>query len=350
MNTTKKGLIALASVLAVCLFATPAMADYSGDNPLETYEHGLVDGKVMYVTVEDGSTYTKLYAQPKGNLTQEIKINVPNSGTVKMARLYNYYTWSTSDNKNKSVPGVPAEVDLTLTNAATGEAWTRTCVHGYTDAERSNISNPIVYDNGVVQYWDGKGQGYTSKTYDFPSGTFAWDVTDLVTTGHGTYIAKIENNDSTATANEYFVTYGFGLLVVWERPHAEANLEETEYWINEGCDMLYNKTSYETAEDATTSALFDNRTLPVVEKAKLTTVVSTSDKGTWKPPLNMVYFNGNEIGPSTACDYYSIGVDVFNVPEYLQLGSNIAEFQDRGDYEVASNAFLVIKHSDDELY
>jgi len=342
MNTTKKSIGIALAVLMVAALAAPVTADYSGDKSLTTYEHGLLkNGGLVYVTVEDGSAYTKLMTAPPGfplsSMTQDITISIPEGATVKTARLYNYYTWSKSDYGDKYTPGDPAEADLTFNGN------TVTCQNP------SPITNPIDYGNGVVQYWDSKGQDYFlpgETKYDFPSGTFAWDVTDMVT-GSGTYTATIANNDSSPTPNEYFTTFGFGLLVVYEYATGPVNVE---YWITEGCDYLMAKT-YETPEDATTSAPFDGvikwgdpEKIPwTKQEAELTTVLTASDKGTLDPPLNMVSFNGEEIGPSTAANSKAIGVNYLDVTAELIHKDNIAEFQDRDDCEVVCNAFLVIE-------
>ena len=318
-------IIALLSAIVVGMLVVPSIADYSGDHPLTAYEHGIVyDGGLVYEAVTDGSGYVKLDAINSTTYTQEITISIPEGKNVKTARLYNYYTWSKSDYGDKYTPGDPAEAVLTLDGNAV------TCQNPAT------ITNPIDYDNDVIQYWDSKGQGYSTPTkYDFPSGTFAWDVTYLVT-GSGTYTATITNADSSPTAGEYFRTFGFGLLVVYENADPDAE-PDTEYWIAEGCDYLMAR-DYETPESATTSAVFD-KDLNGPKGATLTTVLTTSDKGTLDPPLNMVYFNGEEIGPSTAGGYKHIGINEFDVGQLRHY--NTAEFQDRDDCEVVCNAFLV---------
>ena len=326
MNTTKKIGIALAVLMVAAALALPAIADYSGDHPLTIYEHGIVDGGLVYEAVTDGSGYTKLNAIDSATYSQNIAVNIPAGATVKLARLYNYYTWSKPDYGNYSFPGLPAEAEFTLNEASV--------ICQNPSQAISEIPNPIYYENGVVvQYWDSKGQGYASKMYDCPSGTFAWDVTDLVTRS-GTYTATITNADSSPTSGEYFTTFGFGLLVVYE----DASSPRIEYWIAEGCDYLMAKT-YETPEDATTSANFVGKGLTGERKVTLTTVLTTSDKGTLDPPQNMVYFNGEEIGPSTAGGSKHIGVNEFEVGKLKE--NNIAEFQDRDDCEVVCNAFLV---------
>ena len=362
--TVNRYIIALLSGIVVCMLVVPAIADYSGDHPLTIYEHGMVNGGgLVYEAVTDGSAYTKLpcnvYPEdPEYGLTQAITINIPEGKTVKTARLYNYVTWSTSDNDSTYVKGAPAEADLSLTNVDTGVTWERTCKHGMPSYD--GLSNPIDYGNGVIQYWDTKGEYYDCGIkYDFPSGTFAWDVTDLVT-GSGVYTAEIVNADSTPTGmrpgkpydpygyRERFATYGFGLLVVYENADPDAE-PDTEYWITEGCDLLYNTSKYGVYEPiATTSAMFDKEMAGA--EATLTTVLTASDKWNltdWDESKNMVSFNGNEIGPSTAESYKAIGVNEFDVTGYIS-DSNTAESQDRdlgtgkGDNSVVSNAFLVM--------
>ena len=332
MNKTKKVGIALAVLMVAAALAAPAVADYSGDHPLTTYEHGMVnDGGMVYEAVTDGSGYTALYAIGSATYTQDITISIPKGKTVKTARLYNYYTWSTSGPYDRYVPGDPAEANLTFNGVLV------TCQNP------DPITNTIDYGNGAIQYWDSKGQGYFppgETKYDFPKGTFAWDVTDLVT-GSDTYTATITNADSSPFTGEKFCTYGFGLLVVYENANSEEK-PDTEYWIAEGCDELMART-YETPESATTSATFDKE-LKGAKKATLTTVLTTSDGGLLDPPENMVYFNGKEIGPSTAAGTKHIGVNDFDVK--LKKSSNIAEFQDRDDYEVVCNAFLLSKSAE----
>jgi len=375
MNKTEKIAIALAVLMVAAALAVPAIADYSGDHPLTTYEHGMLNsGGIVYETVTDGSAYTKLpcnvYPEdPVYGLTQEITITIPEGKTVKMARLYNYVTWSTSDNDTGTSPwfniGLPAEAEMTFNGV------TVTCQNPLSPectglfppvACRDALPNPIDYGNGVVQYWDTKGPDYEcGAKWDYPSGTFAWDVTDMVT-GSGTFTATITNADSTPTGmrpgkpynpvnyRERFATYGFGLLVVYENDDPVVDLDElnTEYWITEGCDLLYNTSKYSVYEPiATTSVQFEKESKGP-KRATLTTVLTASDKwnlADWDESKNMVYFKNKEIGPSTAYDYYSIGVNEFDVGKLKK--DNIAEFQDRdlgtgkGDNEVVSNAFLV---------
>ena len=381
MNTKMKQIaLPLVVVIAVLLaFSSPAAADYSGDKPLVTYDTDMIKGGIVFETVTDNSTYTLLQAKdyvyippppeppipitvPKPNLTQEITISIPEGATVKMARLYNYYTWSTADKGDGSNPGMPAEADIWF------DGVKKVCKHDLGDglANRDSLANPINYGNGVIQYWDSKGQGYDpactsyARKYDNPYGTFAWDVTDMVkegmVDGSGTYTAKITNNDTTPTTGlidpktgelkpykywERFVTWGFGLVVVYEYAPPDSDSPKIQYWIDEGCDLLLNRTCYETAESATTTAPFAGLKRGGQQEAELTTVLMGSDKG--NKLKNMVSFNSNWIGPSTAKDAKSIGVNYFDVTPYLIHKDNIAEFQDRSDNVVVCNAFLVVE-------
>jgi hypothetical protein len=228
------------------------------------------------------------------------------------------------------------------------ETQKRVCVHGYKEwpiNERYLIPNPIDYGNGVIHYWDTKGQNYTYDDWDFPSGVFAWDVTDMVT-GNGIYTAKITNNDATPTGvrtgepilsskRERFVTFGFGLLVVYEKE----SMPEIEYWIAEGCDYLMNRTGFETAENATTSATFGG--VSGATDANLTTVWTHTEGGKADPPQNMMYFNGDEIGPSLGTNINSIDVTYIDVTTVSD--QNVLEFQDRDDDSCVHNAFLVVE-------
>jgi len=374
MKQAKKYVLPLVVVIAVLLaFSVPAEAKgvggYAGDHPLTIYEHDTINGGLVYVVDETGGNYTPLQTsacefpicppfaeKPKPVLTQNITITIPEGATVKMARLYNYVDWSTSDHDYQDKIGLPAEADMwfeghkvTCQNPL-NETCTGVCRHPQ-DRDacskcRDALPNTIVYGNDVIQYWDTKGQNYTSKNWDFPEGTFAWDVTDMVT-GSGTFTAKITNNDSTPTVDsappgkgydywERFITFGFGLLVVYEHPDSP----KIEYQIGEGCDILMSRIGEgfdESPENATSNTTFAGVSGAI--DANLTTVVGTSDM--WHK--NMVCFNGVEIGPSTAKDKFSMGVNYFNVTANLSSVQNVVGFQDRGDCEYPRHAFLVVE-------
>jgi len=342
-------------ITAVLLaFSVPAEAKgiggYAGNDSLfHIWKHGTINGGLVFETVTDGSAYKKLQAMPEEeegplpNLTQEITISIPEGATVKLARLYNYYCWSTSDRDDPGNLGMPAEADIWFGKDA--PTVKKICKHGLADglANRNSLANPIDHGNSVIHYWDTKSQNYTGKTdWDFPSGVFAWNVTDMVT-GSGTYVAKIQNNDSTPTAGlpgkpwgvwERIVPFGFGLLVVYEHPDSP----EIEYGIAEGCDYLM-ASGWETFENATTSATFGG--VGGATDAALTTVWTHTEGGRLTPPQNMMYFNGVEIGPSTAVSDLAIGLNYFDVT--TKSDENVVKFQDRDDDSCVHNAFLVVE-------
>ena len=342
-------------ITAVLLaFSSPAAADYTGDHPLTICDHATINGGLVFETILDGSGYTQLWAIPMegtNTYSQDITISIPAGATVKMARLYNTYCWSKPDFGLNTGPGLPAEAELTFNGA------TVTCLNPLSESCtglnppvecRDALPNPIVYDNGVIHYWDTKGVGYETPTWwDFPSGEFAWDVSDIVkggmVEGSGTYTATITNVDSTPTPGERFVTFGFGLLVVYEKPSSPL----IDYWVAEGCDALLART-FETPENATTSATFGGVSNPI--KADLTTVLTCSQGGNptdWAASLNMIYFNGVEIGPSTAEGDMHYGVNLFDVTSLLNPDKNVVEFQDRNDCEYVHNAFLVVEYGEE---
>ena len=321
---------------ALMLFSLLAAADYSGDQTLTQYERGMTYGDLVYVTVEDGSAYTTLDAgDPTDTMTQLLDISneIPDGAEIITARLYNYVSWSTPDYRDFSQPGDPAEAKLTFNGVDI------ICQNPAT------FTNTIDYGNGVVQYWDTKGQGYSSIKYDCPSGTFAWDVTELVVDGQNTAI--IANADSNPTVRsdgvaESFTTYGFGLLVVYNIEPVGSQPDKCQYWILEGADMLKGDNYYETPANATTSGSFIG-SVPFYSQheysAELTTVVVSCDKG-----LNNIFFNGNDLGSCSLVNSKAIGVDTFDVTWDLLKNGNIVEIRDSGDYMVASNAFLVVEY------
>jgi hypothetical protein len=178
--------------------------------------------------------------------------------------------------------------------------------------------------------------GYTDRKgevpYDYPSGTYAYDVTDYIY-GSGTHIAVLEN---TATESKKFSMAGLGLLLIYENK----DLPEIEYWIDEGCDML-NMKKIGHAEEAVTSAKFNgNIDTAEIKSAKLITIVPFGDKG-----ANTLSFNDGIWGKVWAGDPYDdLAIDERDVTDYILPKDNIVRMEDDGDYMVPSNAFLVIEY------
>ena len=154
---------------------------------------------------------------PGGTYTVNHNLTLPADATVKLARLYNFWTWSAT-----GTTGVDPSISLTFQgNTLTPEA----------------------------EYSDKKGWG---SMYDYPSGTWAYNITDLVKeSGNYTTVVTNTHNES----GNFICFDGIGLLVVYE----DATGKETEYWINEGCDMVSTMSTSGglTPEDATVKIPFN---------------------------------------------------------------------------------------------
>ena len=370
MNT-KKGIGIAMAVLIVAVALAALATAYSGDHQLRvSQQHGMIDGGVVFVTNQSGLLYTCLGTYYEPLMSQDLTIpggleGIPDGATVKSATLYNYYTWS-RPGPDKYQPGVPAEATLTLTTP-TGATETKTCLNppictDLTNCDSGNCPcpNPISYSNDVVQNWDIKDLTY-GTTWRAPGGTFAWDVTDMVT-GSGTYTATIKHAKEVTVPSERFCTYGFSLLVVYTKPGKPTST----YWIAEGHDILYASSYYGiTPEMATTSALFHGAAYPsglgYDETAQLCIVSTAINKeGTmnpkvpdWVPLVNtsMVYFNSNAVGtqevrtdpPDWTNGSRSISVNCYDVSGLVneKPNDNLVEIRDLEEYFEARHAFLI---------
>ncbi|RLG36924.1 MAG: hypothetical protein DRO01_07680, partial [Thermoproteota archaeon] len=281
---------------------------YLGDRPLTTYIHGTVSGGLIY-TSGDSYYSSVIYPKDSGNTpysyTVHFELALPEGATIKLARLYSYWTWSHLGSK-----GVFPEMYIAF--------------EGY----------EVPPDR---EYTDRKGWGF----YDYPTGTYAYDVTDYVF-GSGEYTAQIEN---VASDSRTFCMDGFGLLVIYERPGDHV----IEYWINEGADML---SSMDTSggvspEQATAVALFEGEIEPpAIENATLWTVVqSGADLD------NMLFFNDKSwTGVYDGIPYPDLDIDVRDVCAWLAPQNNTAKMRAAGDYMVPSNAFLVLQKKTPHLH
>ena len=276
---------------------------YVGDKPLTTYAHDTITGDMNY-THGDSWYSGKLF--PDNTYTVNHDVALPAGASVKFARLYNYWTWSATGTTGK----YPV-MSLTFDGSA--------------------VSSGVEYD-------DKKGWGI----YDYPSGTWAYDVTDLIT-GSGTYTTVVTNTDSDAGA--YFCMDGLGLLVVYEDPSGQV----VEYWINEGADMISTmRTSGGlTPEEATVTSLFPGFVdLGNVDTARLWTVVQSGGH-----LGNSLLFNDMSwTGVYDSTPYSDLDIDEARaVEDHLTASDNAARISGApypsGDYLMPSNAFLAIKYS-----
>lgn len=289
-------IIALLSLLAVLLtFGTPVCADYTADHPLTTYTHETIYGDLIY-TIGDSEYMGEL--SPGDTYTVSFDLDIPDSSTVKIARLYAYWTWSHAGEE-----GAYPDID-------------------------------IIFDGAEVktdrEYPDRKGYG----EYDYPTGTYCYDVTDPVW-GRGVYIATVENS---ATDSKAFSMVALALLVIYE----DESGKKIEYWINEGCDMLHMKM-IEHAEDAITTATFGGEIDKAeIQSANLLTIVPSGDNGE-----NTLIFNDGIWDSVYAGDPYDdLAINERDVTEYVVSNDNMAKIEDDGDYMVPSGAFLIVTYKE----
>jgi len=282
---------------------------YTGDKPFTTYANGTIEGNLFY-TIGD-SFYSSLLV-PGDNYTVNHTVTIPGGATVKFARLYSYWTWSYDSSD---------------------------------DTGKYPVMN-LTFDGNVLlpeaKYDDRKGWG---AMYDYPSGTWAYNVTSLVT-GSGNHTTVVNNTDTNQDA--YFCMDGLGLLVVYE----DASGNEVEYWINEGADMVstMDTSGGLTPQEATVTSLFSGSiNLSRVESARLWTVVQSGDHlGT-----RLIFNAMNWTGVYDGSPYADLDIDeARDVKDHLVSTDNTAKIESpdfyddyTGDYLTPSNAFLVINYT-----
>lgn len=277
------------SIVIILFFSTIGSASYEGDN-LEIYAHELIKGDLIF-TIGD-SRYS-------GEITSESAYDVnfdaflPDGASVKSARLYVYWIWSHNGNEGV-IPNMETRFQDSL----------------------------LVTDR---EYSDRKGSG----SYDYPGGTYAYDVTSIIS-NDGEYLATVKNTGDDKT----FAINGIGLLVIYE--YGE---QEMEYWISEGADMIYATEDIDS-NNAVTEVVFENLDRPdTVDNVILTTVVPGGNKG-----KNSLYFNSESWdGVYNGEPSNDLAIDKRDVKESLQ-SINIVKIMDDGDYMQPSNAILVVKY------
>jgi len=192
-----------------------------------------------------------------------------------------------------------------------------------------------------AEYSDQKGWG---SQYDYPTGTWAYNVTGLVSE-NGTYTTTVTNTNS--DSGNYFCVDGIALLVVYEDPSGK----EIEYWINEGCDMVSTMSTSGglTPEEATVEIPFEEGSINLsnVEGARLwTTVQSGGHSG-----ISLEFNEMNASGVYDSTPYSDLDIDeARSVGTYLLSGNNRARIvpplvtDNSGDYLAPSGAVLVVSY------
>jgi len=271
---------------------------YAGDNPLLTYQHGTLRGDLIY-TIGDSKYSGRLH--PNATYTVNLPIELPEGATVEFARLYTYWTWS------------------------------------YIEAEGTYPDMLVTFDGEEVTleqaFTDRKGM----SPYDYPAGTYCYNVTDQVESG-GEYTAVVENS---ATDFKKFCMNGIGLLVIYN----DLGGDEIRYWVKEGCDIIsVNEEAGITADAATTEFVFEGDVhqgdVADVAKAILTTVVASGDKGENTLTFNEETYRGVYAGDP----YPDLAIDERDVSAHLVARDNTVQIKDDGDFMAPSNAFLVVSY------
>jgi hypothetical protein len=287
----------------------------TSEEPLTLFEYDrkIVGGGIAYNVSGDKQT---LSTRP---FTRVHHIDIPVGATVKEARLYVY--WYDYWTNYKTYPtGCLADLSV--------------------DFEGMTVPPAAMYN-------DQKGFG----AYHSPKGTYAYDVTSLVS-GSGDYTAVITNNGVNKTT-----LLGELLYVVYE---GDPDGKTIQLWTLEGNDYLmaadetHNKYDYGVSpKEATATVAFPGKLPKRITSATLVTVVTQG----MAPGTNML-FNGNvikagawdagsEAGPKSVPSIYYYGSRI-NV-ESVDVTANLAKkntmgFEDTGTNGMqASNAFLIVE-------
>jgi hypothetical protein len=277
---------------------------------LSEYDSEIVGGGIAY-----NVSGARITLKPSNTSTRTHHIGIPDSATVKNARLYVYWY----------------------------DAW-----GNYKTYPSGCLANLSVNFSGTeftpdAKYSDSKGFGY----YQSPKGNYAYNVTSLVT-GSGDYTAVVKNIDP----NNGTEVLGELLYVVYEIPDAH---NKVQLWTLEGTDYLMaSHGSYQycvSPEEATATVAFPG----AVDLANVTSATLVSIVAQGRTTGMDMLFN-DSIVKADAWDWATeaypeskICVESVDVAAYLAVSGNTMGFRDNGtDGMQASNAFLVITYGEEE--
>ncbi len=325
-------LLVLIALAALAFPITPASSSYAGDKPLSTVAHDECYGTTLFTL---GDSFYSGRLDYNKTYTVTFDTAAVAGEDVQLARLYVYWVWSQKENV-----GVYPTMEL---------------------------STPCDVLNAAVTYTDTKG--FVGR-YDYFSGVTVFECTQSLASmnQNGDHCAvTVTNTDPTGST---FSLQGIGLLVVAACPENDQNCPYIEYWINEGCDMIY--ADYGITPEMATSTSYFNGELAVtdVDRATLITVVPSGGYVSGgETAHNILYFNEESgwlqelpflkqflkllfgFGGGVWNDVYiadttvQIGVDQRDVTEYLKASNNFVAVQDQHDYMMLTNAILVVEQS-----
>ncbi|CAD6494524.1 MAG: hypothetical protein EMLJLAPB_00819 [Candidatus Argoarchaeum ethanivorans] len=302
--------------------------EISTDNPVTVYSHTNYTGGKLYLydtdwvygninyTIGDstygggGAAWNDYVVNFEDVIPENIK-----GRDVKLARLYLYWTWSKvfSINERKYVP-VPAEVN-------------------------------VKFNDGWISEEDRRYLDYPHATkFDVAWGTYAYEIpSDAVKPDNTVIVDRRPFKDKYDSDPNYRDPYacgifGVGLLVIYESDCGVL----TNYWINEGGDVIYGDANALGVEDMFTTAVFEGEVEDKdMTNATLWVVVPGGDND-----INALRFN-NKGNWESAWDT-NIGIGHRCVTEHLIASDNTAELQyiDGGSM-MSSAAFLFIRYPPD---
>jgi hypothetical protein len=332
LHSIFSGVLLALIIFSICSTPLPiASGSYAGDKPLNTISHDEIRGSVFFTLGDSkysgGMKYNETY-------TVNFDVGMLRAKEVKLARLYVYWVWSKKENV-----GVYPAMEVS--------------------AEKEAL-------NLVTTYTDTKG---FVGSYDYFSGVNVYNCNlNTAKTNQDSYSVIIKNVDANGST---FCVQGIGLLVVAECQEHDQDCPCIEYWVNEGCDMIYAEYGI-TPEMATSKIYFDGAIdVKTVRKARLITVVPSGGYGSGgETAHNSLYFNeesgwlsklpilkqlvrllfgyGGGVWSNVyiANDAVQIGVDQRDVTDYLKPSNNFAAIQDNHDYMMVTNAVLVVERGE----
>ena len=302
---------------------TAYWAGYSADEEFEEFSHGTIRGGLIYTT-GDGS-YGGLYEHGDYKDTH-YKITLPDSASVKHARLNVYYTWSK---------------------------------HDYPVME--------VSINGIVvppsARYNDRPCDSPAIAYEYPWGNYVYNLTSYITDSRS-YTVTVKNNGNETNQSNFCIAAP-GLVILYE----DSSMPEYEYWILEGADVVEGGrrggAGYLSLEECTNDAVFQRSIdLSNVSSATLG-MVSIWGGAAWGKWTSYYWFNDNYLGEggNTLFGYGSlydktidgmsmfvgasgnaqVGANVSDVTDYIVSNDNVVTFGDNGDSMMPSNAFLLVE-------
>ena len=274
-------IIALLSVIIVCLLAVPASADYSYDGfELKTMTNGTVQGGAYSSYGSNGGLAFGPYSTTYSN--------VPN-GTVKWARLI-VGVWGGTENKT-------GWVNMTFNNHSEG------------NVTMNRSEDTSTYSTGTNVY--GSGHGVWMVSYN---------CTDNVTMG--------ANNVAVATTGSISGgfdkrVYGIALVVVYEN----SSLPKVQYWVNEGNICLHYDDGDNSAFDY--DFAWFNGTAYNSTDAEFTAMQYTGTNG--EP--DYLYFNPPD---ETDSPYSNMSWNITKYREYQFNSDDVADASEGGYFDFDS--------------